>query len=157
MTAPYGWNGAGGDVEEHLTHTFQRLRGGGLPKPEADALLAYIGSMQPPTTRAQDRAKVARGKDVFSSRDTGCATCHLGDGTFTDHAAHDVGSKAKADSAPSFDTPSLKFVGGTAPYFHDGRYPSLHALLVEADGQMGHTGQLSKDDMDALEAYLRSL
>ena len=49
------------------------------------------------------------------------------------------------------------FVGGTAPYFHDGRYASLRSLLIDADGKMGKTRHLSKDDLDALEAYMRSL
>jgi cytochrome c peroxidase len=70
---------------------------------------------------------------------------------------HDVKSRTSADRDQAFDTPSLRFVGGTAPYFHDGRYASLRALLVGADGAMGHTKQLSDDDLAALEAYLRSL
>ena len=39
-----------------------------------------------------------------------------------------------------FDTPSLQFVGGTAPYFHDGRYPTLIDLLDANDEQIrrGH-------------------
>ena len=56
-----------------------------------------------------------------------------------------------------FDTPSLRFVSGTAPYFHDGRYPTLRALLVGSDGKMGHTAKLSPHELDALEAYLRTL
>ena len=81
----------------------------------------------------------------------------MSDGTFTDGNRHDVQSKAKGDPQRRFDTPSLRFVAGTAPYFHDGRYPTLRALLLASDGKMGHTSQLSPHEMDALEAYLRSL
>jgi hypothetical protein len=56
-----------------------------------------------------------------------------------------------------FDTPSLAFVGGTAPYFHDGRYATLDALLVESDGKMGHTHALSREDRAAMIAHLESL
>jgi cytochrome c peroxidase len=68
-----------------------------------------------------------------------------------------VKSKAKADQSSVFNTPSLRFVGGTGPYFHDGRYKTLRALLTSTDGTMGHTKHLSPDDLDALEAYLRTL
>ena len=65
-------------------------------------------------------------------------------------------ARAPTASNTTFDTPTLEFVAGTAPYFHDGRYPTLHQLLVKSDGKMGHTKQLSSEDMDALEAYLRT-
>ena len=54
----------------------------------------------------------------------------------------------------AFDTPSLRYVGGTGPWFHDGRYKTMHDLLVKSDGKMGHTKHLSEEDLDALEAYL---
>jgi cytochrome c peroxidase len=76
---------------------------------------------------------------------------------FTDRKKHDIGSRTTADEGALFDTPSLRLVGGSAPYFHDGRYATLHQLLVEADGKMGHTSQLAPADLDALEAYLRTL
>jgi cytochrome c peroxidase len=65
--------------------------------------------------------------------------------------------RTKGDVTGKFDTPSLKGVGGTGPWFHDGRYKNLHDLLVKSDGAMGHTKHLSKDDLDALEAYLSTL
>jgi cytochrome c peroxidase len=81
----------------------------------------------------------------------------MSDGTFTDGNRHDVKSKAKGDPHRRFDTPSLRFVSGTAPYFHDGRYTTLRALLVGSDGKMGHTAKLSSEQLDALEAYLKTL
>ena len=58
---------------------------------------------------------------------------------------------------PRFDTPGLGFLEGRAPYFHDGRYQTLRQLLLASDGKMGHTAQLSNADLNALEAYLRTL
>ena len=63
----------------------------------------------------------------------------------------------RADIRAKFDTPSLRFVSGSAPYFHDGRYKDLHTLLTKSDGKMGHTKQLSPDELADLESYLESL
>jgi cytochrome c peroxidase len=70
---------------------------------------------------------------------------------------HDVESKLEADTSSDFDTPSLRFVAGTAPYFHDGRYATLRDVLTHTDGTMAKTAQLSGDDLDALESYVETL
>jgi cytochrome c peroxidase len=101
--------------------------------------------------------KVAHGREIFHSTAAGCSSCHGLDGNVPDGIKHDVGSKALADRSIDFDTPSLRSVGGTAPYFHDGRYATLAELLDSTDGDMGHTSHLSRTDRDALEAYLRAL
>ena len=77
----------------------------------------------------------------------------------TDNQRHDVKSKASADKSGTFNTPSLHLVGGTGPYFHDGTSATrrLHDLLAGAHDDMGHTSQLSPADLDAIEAYLRTL
>lgn len=155
-TAPYGWDGKGSDVETHLTHTFQRLGGTGLDRHEVDALLAFVASMPaPPPLDGADDVRVERGKRLFLAKETGCAGCHGAAGS--DGKRHDVASKTASDSEAPFDTPSLRFIAGTAPYFHDGRYATLEELLRAADGKMGHTAHLSDDDLGALVAYLRTL
>jgi DNA-binding beta-propeller fold protein YncE/mono/diheme cytochrome c family protein len=157
-TAPYGWNGTRSTVKKHVTGTLHRLGGTGLPDDAMDALVAYCMAMKPPPRAAlPGPALVEQGRDIFESKSAGCASCHMSDGTFTDGNPHDVRSKAKGDARPKFDTPSLRFVSGTAPYFHDGRYPTLRALLLGTDGKMGHTRQLSDQELTALEAYLRTL
>jgi DNA-binding beta-propeller fold protein YncE/mono/diheme cytochrome c family protein len=160
-TAPYGWNGSRATVKKHLGDTVKRLGGTGLDGDDLDALVAYCMTMKAPPRAAQarteDAALVAEGHDVFESGASGCSGCHLEDGTFTDGNRHNVGSKAKGDVRRRFDTPSLRFLSGTGPYFHDGRYPTLRALLVGVDGKMGHTKQLSSHELDALEAYLQTL
>jgi cytochrome c peroxidase len=101
-------------------------------------------------------ARVARGNEIFHSAAAACSTCHSGPSA-TDNEKHDVQSKTAADKNGNFNTPSLRFVGGGGPYFHDGRYKTLRQLLTDADRKMGHTAQLSNDDLEALEAYLRTL
>lgn len=171
-TAPYGWNGARTTVKQHVTNTLRRLGGTGLDSASMDALVAYCMKMQaaPRATLAfaVSDPLVTEGREIFESASTGCASCHMSDGTFTDGNRHDVGSRSPSDPRRSFDTPSLRFVGGTGPYFHDGRYPTLRALLLGCDDGggagappthkgMGHTAQLSPHELEALEAYLKTL
>jgi YVTN family beta-propeller protein len=159
QTAPYGWMGSTDSVESHLAQTFARLGGAGLERRELDALIAFATTLEVPAMvdPSTDKVLVDRGREVFHSAASGCATCHNEAGTFTDRQSYDVKSRADADATATFDTPSLKFVGGTAPYFHDGRYSTLRALLLDVDGKMGHTKHLAQQDVSALEAYLRSL
>ncbi|WP_437952943.1 cytochrome C peroxidase [Sorangium sp. So ce296] len=102
-------------------------------------------------------ALAARGEALFHAREAGCSSCHLGDELTTDGARHDVRSATRFEAVRAFDTPSLRFVGRSAPYYHDGRYPTLLALLQGVDGSMGHTAHLSAEDRRALVAYLESL
>jgi mono/diheme cytochrome c family protein len=156
-TAPYAWNGSEDDLRVHLGTTFDRLNGGGLRSVELDGLMAYIESLPapPPPVTTRD-AQVQRGAELFASTDVGCAGCHSG-ALATDNLGHDVKSKTDADKTGEFNTPSLHLVGGTGPYFHDGRYKTLHDLLAGAHDDMGHTSQLSSADLEAIEAYMRTL
>ncbi len=157
-TAPYGWTGSRDTIAGHMHDTMSRLHGKGLPDSDVDAIAAYITTLKTPTVspHAAD-ADVARGREIVLAEDTHCVQCHIPDGTFTDGQRHDVGSATVADRARAFDTPSLRFVGGTAPYFHDGRYATFRELFAATDGKMGNTKQLSDRDLGALEAYLKTL
>ena len=156
-TAPYSWDGNATTIDAHLSATFRRLSGTGLRSFEREALVAYVSSLPvPPARVVEDKAKVDRGRRIFVSPEAGCSGCHSGS-SLTDGMNHDVGSKRSADKAGTFNTPSLHLVGGTGPFFHDGRYASLAELLVKSDGKMGHTGHLTNADIDALATYLETL
>ena len=157
-TAPYAWNGTEESLRVHLSTTFDRLNGaGGLKSVELEALTAYVESLAPPATPPVPRdAQAQRGAELFASADVGCASCHAGS-LATDNQRHDVKSKTDADKTGEFNTPSLHLVGGTGPYFHDGRYKTLHDLLTATRDDMGHTSQLSPRDLEAIEAYVRTL
>ena len=153
-TGPYGWNGEHATLPVHIKQTLSNLQGRGMGDKEIDALAAYCLTMHATTTAAKPLA--VRGKEVFHSPDTSCSSCHQDDKRFTDGETHKL--TKRVDRA--FDTPSLAFVGQTAPYFHDGRFPTLDALVEGAEGphtQMGRTKQLSPDDKRALVAYLQTL
>ncbi len=160
-TAPYSWSGQHGSLPEHVHTTFQRLGGSGLDDAALGALLTYINRMPAPAPAAAPparRALIERGREVFASSDAGCAGCHgEAGGALTDRERHDVGSFAAGDVQRGLDTPSLRFLSGTAPYFHDGRYATLDALLDATDSAMGHTAHLSQRDRRALGAFLETL
>lgn len=163
--APFGWNGDANDVSTHLVSTMKRLGGTGMdgtdakPEDKADkeALIAYVMSMKTPASTAHVTDAVARGRDLFRSEQTECSTCHGSDGDLPDGSQHDVKSRNASDLKAKFDTPSLKGLSGSAPYFHDGRYPDLKTLLVKSDGKMGHTKHLSANELEDLTAYLETL
>jgi cytochrome c peroxidase len=125
---------------------------------ELDALAQYVQNLTVPAVVPDVAAKdrIARGDAIFHSPAAGCSNCHAGP-LATDNLHHDVQSKTNSDKSGTFNTPSLRLVGGGGPYFHDGRYKTLQQLLTDADRKMGHTAQLSGDDLQSLEAYVRSL
>jgi hypothetical protein len=156
-TAPFGWDGSDADLEAHLLEATQRLGGiGGLRSLERKALLAFVRQLRGPTSSAAGEGQTRRGADIFASTQAGCSACHSGP-TLSDGKIHDVGSGTRVDRGPRFATPSLRFVAGRAPYFHDGRYPTLDDLLKDEERKMGHTGHLDEDDRAALVVYLESL
>ena len=166
-SAPFSWLGAHETIKVHLQTTFERLGGTGLadqPKrndDELDALVAFVQKMPSPNLRDalvdEDKAAALdRGRALFHDGEQGCATCHVG-GRGTDSNQHDLGTRGAGDNDAKFDTPSLRFVGGTAPYFHDGRFATLMDVLLASDSQMGHTLHLSRADAEALAAYMEML
>jgi mono/diheme cytochrome c family protein len=165
---PFGWDGKARDLEEHLRRTLERLGGTGLSKTERAALLGYVASLRSPAGAGHDaQARASKGKEIFASEGTGCASCHL-EGGGTDALTHDVGSATRVESNRRFDTPSLRFLRQSAPYFHDGRYPTLAALVQDIaetgrpsgrgpHASMGRTDHLNDEERAALTEYLDTL
>lgn len=163
-TGPFSWLGVHESIEVHLQTTFQRLGGSGLQsheeRGELQALVAYLHKMPAPNLTGglvdHEQAKLAdEGKKLFYAESTGCATCHVGG--VTDAERYDLGTRTAGDRDEKFDTPSLQFVGGTAPYFHDGRYGTLLEVLMTTDSQMGHSMHLSRRQAVALAAFLETI
>jgi DNA-binding beta-propeller fold protein YncE len=160
-TGPYGWLGKHPTLEGNMTETMARLGGGGLPAPRLAELAEYVRhglrAPQRDAPSGADAAVATRGEALFRSQEVGCNGCHALDRTTSDGLAHNIASGTKTDETPAFRTPPLLFLAGTAPYFHDGRYASLEALLDDNLDRMGSTSQLSRDDRAALVAFLRTL
>jgi mono/diheme cytochrome c family protein len=156
---PYGWLAKHDRIEDNMRETMTRLGGSGLPEDELHDLARFVreGLAAPSAGTDQEDALVTRGRALFTSEAVGCSGCHRPDTEFSDRALHDVGSRAKGDAAAAFRTPPLLHVGSSAPYFHDGRYPTLEKLLDDNLDRMGQTSQLSREDLRALAAFLRTL
>jgi hypothetical protein len=159
-TAPYGWNGGPSRIAAHMEETIRRLGGTGLILEDREAIEAYVMSMRAPVVPKEEGPLAAEGAKVFAVQ--GCAGCHDPSSAYTDGATHEFAQAVPRLGAPqekiaSFDTPSLRLVGHTAPYFHDGRYPTLRALLADRKNPMADMSDLSNRDIDALEAYLGTL
>jgi len=168
---PYGWHAESPTLVQRLVAGFDLHRWDRSWQEHerkdihdrAMALRAYLrrGLVPPPRPDRPLTEAEARGKAIFESQDTGCTTCHTPEMGYSDREAYALYAALPprpgfADEAEKkFKTPSLFFTGGTAPYMHDGRFPTLRALVD--GGGMGHTSHLRREDKDALIAYLETL
>lgn len=157
LVPPFNWNGTEPTVTDNLDRTINRLGGRGLPLEDFDALASYVehGLATVPTVAVAATAAVARGREVF--READCASCHDPARRFTDGRSHALGGLRGDELIAAFDTPSLLGVRDTAPYFHDGRYPTLDALLRDPRHRMGDLAGVRADDRAALVAFLETL
>jgi len=137
---------------------------------ELDALAAYSNThIVPLSPHARhglsDSAK--RGRELFFSKETACATCHSGP-YFTDSVPrdtvllHDVGTGADDPSekkGPAYDTPTLLGIYKTAPYLHHGKAATLKDVLTtyNHNDHHGKTSQLTPAQIDDLIEFLKAL
>jgi cytochrome c peroxidase len=139
------------------------LTDGQMLRERAEPIARYVreGLVPPPKHAGPLTAEEEKGKALFESPKTQCATCHAPAKEFTDRTSVPLPSKAPPlfdeDPNRAYKVPSLFFVGGTPPYYHDGSAPTLE-LLVEKNGDhMGRTSHLDPAERAALVAYLRTL
>jgi len=124
---------------------------------ELDALAAYVASLRAPPPPGVEPARALRGAEVFARE--GCATCHAAPG-FNDGRSHEVGTgdpaRERSARGRSFDTPSLRGLWFTAPYFHDGSAPDLERVL-RTGREHGVSERLTDEERAGLVGYLLSL
>ena len=137
---------------------------------ELDALAAYTNSHEfslSPHAKGGLSDAAKRGKEVFFSAETKCATCHGGP-LYCDSQPgpmspkHDVGTGGDDPGekmGPAYDTPSLLGAYRTAPYLHHGKAATLEELLTSCnkDDRHGQTSHLSAEKIGDLAAFLKSL
>jgi mono/diheme cytochrome c family protein len=166
---PYGWHGQDKDLFYRLRagvelHRWQRNEGGLSYdyRPKLNALIAFLrtGLVAPPRERRELTPVEEQGKAIFQSPETRCASCHVPSTEYTDRTAYPLPALPpprgfNADPKNDFKTPSLLYIGGTAPYFHDGSAATLEQLVEGNDDRMDKTKQLSKSGRAALVAFLR--
>ena len=172
-TGPFNWEGQKDTLEGNVRATIDRMAGAGLPPDDMEALLEFIvyGLVRPLNPNRKDELTAAqkRGQALFDDPKVGCATCHSGPSQ-TDGLQWDVGTISPEELAVAamveasgieglvldgrFDTPTLRDLFATAPYFHDSSAPTLMDIF---DRDMGDTTSLSQSDKEDLVAYLLTL
>jgi cytochrome c peroxidase len=140
---------------------------------DLDALAVYCNSFEFTSLSPHSAApgKLTRaaehGKELFFSKEVGCATCHCGP-YYTDSRLqkpfnlHDVGTGRDDPSermGTKYDTPTLLGVYRTGPYLHEGKAKTLRDVLTTCnkEDRHGKTSHLSPADIDDLVKFLQSL
>lgn len=167
-TVPYNWSASWRELAQVELKIRWLQAGSGLIEGQSvddphsgesvdlDLMTQYLTTLQaPPNPYTFDTQIVARGAQVFTAQ--GCATCHVGPAG-TDLQSYDVGTGASEDEkrGATFDTPSLRWLWLSAPYFHDGSAATLRQVF-ERPGRHQLIFRAQPTDIDALVDYLLAL
>ena len=127
---------------------------------DLDDLVLYLASLQFEQASTSMSVYALQGQMLFSSETVGCAQCHIPP-TYTDGLRHDVGTGTGPFERKGilFDTPSLRGINRTAPYFHDGSVTSLEVMFsaMNASDLHGKTANLTAAELTDLLAFLNSI
>ncbi len=167
-TVPYTWSASWHELAQVELKIRWLQAGTGLIEAESvtdphagesvdlDLLTQYLTTLPaPPNPGSFPAETVARGEQVFT--EAGCATCHVGPAA-TDLQSHDVGTGTDDDErrGTSFDTPSLRWLWLSAPYFHDGSAATLRQVF-ERPGTHQLIFEAQPAEIDALVDFLLTL
>lgn len=153
-TEPLAWVGSFPGLAEQVDQSFHSSLRGPVPTGTVVAdVTAYLESLAPPPPRRPaDDPAARRGARAFHARR--CDACHRPP-LYTAPILRDVGIDDGPGGHRRFNPPSLRGVGWSPPYFHDGRAATLaQVLAAHAPGQ---PRALSPSDRDDLIAFLESL
>jgi len=128
---------------------------------ELDSLSAFIDSLRLPEREQPLTEAEERGKALFETERTGCAVCHPPP-LYTDLKQQDVGTVDGKDAewfGPDIDTPTLRFLYDSAPYFHDGSAATLYEALTFPSPENEHDVSLilSSEEIEDLVQFLLAL
>lgn len=133
-----------------------------------DALAAYVSSLDTfprspfKTPAGAFTAEALQGQALFER--SGCQDCHAGE-RLTDSALevrHDVGTITSASGGrlggplDGIDTPTLRGVWQSAPYFHDGSAATLEEAIA-GHGEGGVAVELSEEERRLIARFLLEL
>ena len=174
-SGPYGHDGRTASLAEFAQGVItQEFAGELLSPPRLAALVHYLQDLDFLPNRGLDargrlvtRSKTVaasqsavRGEKLFAMAREGfsgksCASCHVPSSFFRDGQVHRIGSGNPA-SPYSFDdgyeTPTLLNTAETAPYFHDGRFATLAAVVDWFNDS--HALKMTASERADLTAYL---
>jgi cytochrome c peroxidase len=133
---------------------------------DLDSLAAFIDFLQMPLSPAH-----AHGEPLTEAEEQGqaifndgfpalnCVTCHPPP-LYTDKQKHDVGTATPDERVgPAYDTPTLRGLYDSAPYFHDGSAATLYEALTRPSPGREHdvSGLLTDAEIEDLIAFLLAL
>ncbi len=161
-TVPYTWLGRWHDLAG-IEEKIRWLQGGeglildqdlnGVLQPRIDlsldleVLTAYLNALPTPVPAPILNPDLfAEGQAVFDAQ--GCASCHVGT-IGTNLQAVDVGTS----NGVNIDTPTLRYLNDSAPYFHDGAAETL-ADVFRLEGTHQLIYSVSPEQIEALIYYL---
>ncbi len=174
-TEPFKWNGGNPDMPTECGPRTEKFfyRSQSYDARELADLVSYV-MMQPlrpnryrlpngELTPAQERGKAIFERTIDKTNRpipaaNQCAYCHSGP-KYTNQKLFDVGSGKPTDRSPLIDVPQLTNVYLTAPYLHDGSARSLEEIwtVFNPNDTHGRTNDLTKDELNDLIEYLRTL
>jgi DNA-binding beta-propeller fold protein YncE/mono/diheme cytochrome c family protein len=161
-TPPAMWHGVRANADVAIAAGFRYIQFHEPTEEELATTRAFVRAMRPlpspySTAKGELTPQAKRGKAIFESAKTRCASCHSGP-LYTDQKLYDVGTRGPLDHDGKFDTPTLVELWRTAPYLHDGSATTLQAVIRNNKGDKhGVTSHLTKQQVDDLVAYLLSL
>ena len=175
-TAPFKWNGKNVSIYMQCGMRFSRFvtRTESFSPGDLNALVSYIKrELTHPPNYYQNQSfgltpAQMRGKEIYQRAvtndgkeipvDNRCITCHPPP-NFTNRLLSNVGTLSEIDDPMQFDAPNLNNVYESAPYLHDGRATTLEEIWTKYndEDQHGVANDLSKDQLNDLIEYLRSL
>lgn len=167
-TVPYNWSATWDELADVETKIRWLQAGTGLvegaqvDEPHAgmsvdlDLLTQYLITLQaPPNPNQFPQNVIERGRLMFEAQN--CMECHVGPAG-TGLQSHDVGTGTAAleKRGTAFDTPTLRGLWLSAPYFHDGSAQTLRQVF-ELPGAHQLIFDVAPEDIDALMSYLLAL
>jgi YVTN family beta-propeller protein len=131
---------------------------------DLDSLALFLDSLAAPVSPSHANgepltAAELRGQELFENPVLACITCHLPP-LYTDHRRHDVGTATPDERiGPDYDTPTLRGLWDSAPYFHDGSAETVHEALTRRTPGSEHdvSSLLTEAQLQDLIAYLLAL
>ncbi len=131
---------------------------------DLDSLALFLDSLAMPLSPGHAQGEPLteaeqRGQALFHDVSLDCITCHPTP-LYTDLNRHDVGTATDDEKiGPAYDTPTLRGLYDSAPYFHDGSATTLYQALTRPTPGSEHdvSALLTEAQIQDLIAFLRAL
>lgn len=163
-TMPWGWHGDRDELADFdaffriIQHGTGLIEGPINPamgepnvgrSPDLDAVVAFLQTIEGPGRNALriPPEDILAGEAIWMAQ--GCDACHTPP-LYMDGFQHDLGSGP-------INTPSLRWLWNSAPYYHDGSAATLFEVFLMDEGPHALIGEIPLADINDLIVYLRSL